>query len=111
MRITIVALLAAAFSTAAAAQSLSGEQIRNALIGHTISGVEDGEAYSEHLNADGTISGRSPSGDYSGRWRITRDEICFRYDDDEDWDCNEVSLRGNKITWDDGSSAALSEER
>jgi hypothetical protein len=39
------------------AQSLSGNQIRDTLIGNTLTGVADGESYSEHLNSDGTISG------------------------------------------------------
>lgn len=107
MRIAIAVLFTAALSTTAFAQSLSGEQIRQALIGHTITGTEDGEAYSEYLNPNGTISGRSPSGAYAGKWRITDDEICFIYDDSKGWDCNEVKLRGSEIIWDDNTTARL----
>src|SRR5882724_241683 len=81
MRIAlIVASTILAFSTTAFGQSLSGKQIRETLIGNTFSGVdEDGESFSERLNPDGLISGRSPSGSYSGRWRISGKQICFLY--------------------------------
>jgi len=68
-----------ALSTTAFAQSLSGDLIGTTLVGNIFSGVADGESYSEHLNPDGTISGQSPSSAYSGKWRISGDEICFSY--------------------------------
>ena len=112
MRIAlIVASTILAFTTTAFGQSLSGKQIRETLIGNTISGVEDGESYSEHLNPDGTISGRSPSGSYSGRWRISGNQICFLYPEAHrptEWDCTEVRLDGNRITWEDNTTATLS---
>ena len=112
MRILLLATVTLALSSTAFAQSLSGSQIRETLVGKTISGVEDGESYSEYLNPDGTISGRSPSGRYSGRWRISGDEICFLYDEEGmrnagKWDCNEVTLRGSRIIWDDNTTATL----
>jgi hypothetical protein len=55
MRIALLAGITLALTTAASAQSLSGDQIRTTLIGNTFSGLADGETYSEHLNADGTI--------------------------------------------------------
>lgn len=106
----IVASTILAFSTAAFGQSLSGKQIRETLIGSTFSGVdEDGESFSERLNSDGTISGRSPSGSYSGRWRISGKEICLLYPDQSaEWDCTEVRLDGDQITWDDETTVTLS---
>jgi hypothetical protein len=98
-----------AFSTTASGQSLSGDQIRETLIGNTLSGVEDGKSYSEHLNPDGTISGRSASGSYSGRWRISGNRICFLYaEGSTKSDCTEVSLDGDRITWGDNTTATLS---
>jgi hypothetical protein len=114
MRIAlIVATTILAFSTTAFAQTLSGKQIRETLIGNTFSGVdEDGDSFSERLNRDGTISGQSPSGSYSGRWRISGNQICFLYpeeDESPEWDCTEVRLDGNRITWeDDNTTATLS---
>jgi hypothetical protein len=113
MRIAlIVASTILAFSTAAFGQSLSGKQIRETLIGNTFSGVdEDGESFSEHLNPDGTISGRSQSDSYSGRWRISGNQICFLYpqgDQSTKWDCTKVRLDGDRITWEDKTTATLS---
>jgi len=116
MRIAlIVATTILAFSTTAFAQTLSGKQIRETLIGNTFSGVdEDGESFSESLNLDGTISGQSPSGSYSGRWRISGNQICFLYpeeDESPEWGCTEVRLDGDRITWEeDGTTATLSRE-
>jgi hypothetical protein len=112
MRVMLLAGVTLALSTTAFAQALSGTQIRQALVGKTISGIENGEAYSEYLSPDGAISGRSSSGVYSGRWRILDNEICFLYEEDAGrggkWDCNEVRLRGNQIIWEDNSTATVS---
>ena len=100
-----------ALSTTAFAQSLSGDQIRETLVGNTMSGFDDGEVFHEYLNPNGTISGSTPSGRYSGQWRISGDEICFAYDTNAKsgpkWDCSEVRLRRNRIIWDDNSTATL----
>ncbi|MFY9840245.1 MAG: hypothetical protein WAK55_28015 [Xanthobacteraceae bacterium] len=112
MRIALLAGITLALSTAAFAQSLSGDQIKTRFIGNTFSGFADGESYSEHLNADGTISGHSPSGAYAGRWRISGDQICFSYPEGKrsaKWDCTEVKLKGSRIIWDDNTTAKLSE--
>jgi len=113
MRIALIVVSTIlAFSTAAFGQSLYGKQIRETLIGNTFSGVdEDGESFSERLNPDGTISGRSPSGSYSGRWRISGNQICFLYpqgDQSTEWDCTKVRLDGNRITWEDDTTVTLS---
>jgi hypothetical protein len=108
MRIAMLAAAILALSTTAFAQSLSGNQIRQTLVGGTISGVENGETYSERLNPNGTISGRSKSGAYSGRWRISGDEICLLEEGARQWDCNEVRVQGDKIIWDDNTTATLS---
>ena len=106
----LVASITVALSSTAFAQSLSGNQIRETLIGNTLTGVADGESYSEHLNSDGTISGWSPSGRYSGKWRISGNEICFSYEESKragKWDCTEVKLQGSRITYDDKTTANL----
>ena len=116
MRVASLACVVLLASTAAFAQppsgtrTLSGNEIRRVLIGNTISGVDDGESYSERLNPDGTISGKSGSDSYSGRWRITGNQICFWYEEDKsanEWDCSTARLRGNSITWDDNVTAVL----
>jgi hypothetical protein len=112
MRVMLLAGVALALSTTAFAQELSGTQIRQALVGKTISGIENGESYSEYLSPDGGISGRSPSGAYSGRWAISGNEICFLYEEGSrrsgKWDCNDVRLHGNRIIWDNNTTATVS---
>jgi hypothetical protein len=114
MRIAlIVAGTILAFSTTASGQSLSGDRIRETLIGNTFTGVEGGESYSEYLNPNGTISGRSPSGSYSGRWSISGNRICFLYPQGHGspkWDCTGVTLDGDRITWEDKTTATLSRD-
>lgn len=97
-----------ALSTAAYAQFaqlLSAKDIHSHLVGNTITGVEDGEQYIEYLRPDGTISGQSPSGSYTGAWRISRNQMCFFYYSEpgeakqRNWDCSKVSIEGDKVFW------------
>ena len=105
MRILLLATVISALSTTAFAQSLSGDQIRERLVGNTMSGFDDGEYYSQVLNPDGSITGRSSSGSYRGRWNISGNEICLSYESESD--CTGVKLRGGRIIWDDGTGAWL----
>ena len=105
MRILLLATVIAALSTTAFAQSLSGDQIRERLVGNTMSGFDDGEYYSQVLNPDGSITGQSSSGSYRGRWNISGNEICLSYESESD--CTGVKLRGSRSIWDDGTTAWL----
>jgi hypothetical protein len=118
MRVLLLAIIALVVATAGFARSpsgaghLSGAQIRQTLIGKTLSGVDKGESYSESLNPDGTIAGHSASGDYSGRWRITGNQICFFYEEETKggkWDCTGARLQGAQVTWDDGTTAMVND--
>ncbi len=89
-------------------------QIRESLVGNTISGEENGKKYVEFLHPDGRILGEDREGRYTGRWQLNRGRICFTYDKEDgkmtDWDCPQVTLEGARITWtNDGerSSAIL----
>jgi hypothetical protein len=78
------------------------DQIREALIGSTISGVEDGKSYVEFLQPDGRIDGDGREGRYSGHWQIAKGQICFSYDEDgkaNSWDCVKVGIEGARIVW------------
>ena len=118
MRVLLLAIMALVLSTAAFARSssgagqLSGAQIQQTLVGKTLSGMEKGESYSETLNPDGTITGHSASGDYSGRWRITGNQICFFYEEETNggkWDCTGARLQGAQVTYDDGTTAMVTD--
>jgi hypothetical protein len=78
------------------------EQIREALIGNTLSGVEEGKSYVEFLQPDGRIDGEEREGRYTGHWQIAKGQICFSYDDDDkatNWDCVKVGIEGSRIVW------------
>ncbi len=105
MRSLLLAAVTMALSTTAFAQSLSGSQIRERLVGNIMSGVDKGECFSQVLNPDGSIAGQSPSGTYWGRWNISGNEICLSYESESD--CTGVKLRGGRIIWDDGTGAWL----
>jgi hypothetical protein len=92
-----------------ASQQLSSEEIRTSIVGNTLAGVQDGEAYTEFLRSDGTISGRAKSGEYSGEWRISGNRICFLYrEDKKNWDCSYVKLRGSQVVWSQKGGASFS---
>ena len=82
---------------------INDAQIREAIVGNTISGREDGAAYVEFINPDGRIVGEDRDGRYTGRWRLNEGRICFSYDKDggkaSDWDCAQVGLEGSRIVW------------
>jgi hypothetical protein len=95
--------------------ALTNEDIRAKLIGNTISGVEDGEAYDEYLKPDGKISGRSASEKYTGQWRVADGQICFYYNEtgksvtnSKNWDCSFVAVDGSKVIWDPGPDQSQS---
>jgi hypothetical protein len=87
------------------------EQIRLAIIGNTVSGTEDGRAYTEYFLPDGQIRGVDPEGPYSGEWRISGRKLCERYfaqrteeaiSDDgspSDWECMGVEIVGSRFAW------------
>jgi hypothetical protein len=110
MRITFALCIASMLSSQALGQAtmpLSGDLLRETLIGNTIAGIENGESYSEYLRSDGSISGLSGSDKYSGRWRISGDQICFLYpEESRNWDCTQASLQGNEIIWSDKGGVA-----
>lgn len=86
----------------AADATLNAADIRARIIGHTLSGREDGRTYRETLFANGRIKGVDDEGNYTGRWSIRKDRLCFIYDDDEDedeWECSAVRLDGDAVTF------------
>lgn len=88
----------------------SDDQIREALVGNTISGEENGKAYTEYLNPNGTISGDAVDGRYKGEWVISGARICLRYDekDKENWDCSLVDVGNGQVTFTgDGNAEVL----
>lgn len=82
-------------SLASAATMATGAQISASISGNTVQGsmVASG-AYTEFYGADGVIKGK----DYSGRWRVNGDTMCFQYGQDPEA-CWQVKLDGDQVTW------------
>ncbi len=82
MRLTLAfALLAAAMSAASAAERLSGEQIKSAFEGNTVSGrYTNGGFFTEYHDADGRALGNNgwqPNKDAC--WITKADQVCYYY--------------------------------
>src|SRR5262249_5040354 len=88
-------LLAVALAGAAAADKLSGAQIRQAVVGNTVQGTMEGSGdYAEFYEQDGTIKAQA----YSGAWTIEGDEMFFQYGSDPKM-CWEVAREGDTLQW------------
>src|SRR5262245_58519743 len=80
---------------ASAADKLSGEQIRAAIVGNTVQGTMEGTGdYAEYYQQDGTIYAQS----YGGAWTIEGDRMCFQYGSDPKA-CWEVAKEGDTLQW------------
>jgi hypothetical protein len=93
---------------ALAGTAATGEQITAAISGNTVQGsmIASG-AYTEFYGADGVIKGK----DYSGKWRINGDTMCFQYGQDPEA-CWQVRIDGDQVTWvkdgkDDGTGTIV----
>jgi hypothetical protein len=93
----LVVAIACAFvpGLAAAGEMLSGDQIVARLSGKTVSGaMETGGAYAEYYQADGMIKAK----DYTGRWSVEGDSMCFQYGSDPQG-CWQVAVEGDTVEW------------
>ncbi|MCA3572688.1 MAG: hypothetical protein IOC86_02145 [Aestuariivirga sp.] len=103
-----LALIALAGGTAEASGLATGEQISAAISGNTVQGsMVAAGAYTEFYGADGVIKGK----DYSGKWRVNGDAMCFQYGADPEA-CWQVRLDGMQVTWvkegkDDGTGTIV----
>lgn len=100
----ILAIVAISFPAIARSEMLSNDdQIRKALVGNTIAGEENGEAYKEYLSPDGRILGEDRQGRYAGHWMIAGGQMCMRYvqraEKESNWDCSKVEVEGAEVTW------------
>ena len=103
-----IAMTLAATSMAQASGLATGEQISTAISGNTVQGsMVAAGAYTEFYGADGVIKGK----DYSGKWRVNGDTMCFQYGTDPEA-CWSVKISGSDVTWvkdgkDDGTGTIV----
>jgi hypothetical protein len=103
----------AAVACAVRAKVLTSDaEIRQALVGNTISGVEKGKAFTEYLHPDGRITGEAADGRYTGHWAISGARMCLRYangDGEEGgWDCSLIDIDGTQVMWSGDGKASVS---
>lgn len=105
---TLAAVLTLVTAPAFGQDLATGAQIEAAIAGNTVQGsMLDAGAYTEFYQADGQIRGK----DYTGKWSISGDQMCFDYG--EGADCWSVRIDGSAVTWvkdgvDDGTGTILS---
>ena len=94
-RIFPVALVLGLMPLAAVAQELAtGAEISAAITGNTVQGsMTASGAYTEFYAADGAIKAK----DYSGKWTVEGDAMCFDYGEGKD--CWGVRIDGEAVTW------------
>lgn len=90
----LAAILCVAALPAAAAEMLSGDQIKTLVAGNTIAGAMGDTDYAEYYQADGTIKADG----YTGVWTIESDAMCFQYGSDPK-SCWQVGRNGDEIQW------------
>jgi hypothetical protein len=85
-------LLAAAPAIAAPADEAT---IREAIVGNTVQGeMAMSGRYTEFYAANGEIRGK----DYTGKWTIEGNQMCFQYGD-EPPSCWQVEIDRQNVTW------------
>jgi hypothetical protein len=97
--IALATMLTLVGVTAHAAEPLTGDGIRAALVGNTVSGMmeasEGGPSpYAEYYDPDGTIRGDG----YAGRWEIEGDTVCLTYEQGPKA-CWQVAQDGDELQW------------
>lgn len=78
-----------------AGDALTGDEIKASVSDSTVQGtMNDGMAYTEFYQADGTIKGK----DYTGKWTIEGDSMCFIYGSDPKM-CYQIRKAADGIEW------------
>lgn len=73
----------------------SGDALRAALIGNSVQGsMLASGGFAEYYAPDGSIH----AADYSGKWTITGDKMCFAYGEDPA-NCWAAVISGNHVIW------------
>ncbi|MDB5657480.1 MAG: hypothetical protein JWS10_95 [Cypionkella sp.] len=80
---------------AGAADLATGDAIRSALVGNTVTGsMSASGAYAEFYAPDGSLH----AADYTGKWAVKGDKMCFAYGQDPE-NCWSVVIDGAHVVW------------
>jgi len=78
-------------------------QAWSALVGNSISGMEDGKPLVEHYLADGTAKSMSGNEISTGKWALVGDTVCFKYG--EETECYKIEVVDNTATFTDSKGS------
>ena len=78
-------------------------QAWSALVGNSISGMEDGKPLVEHYLADGTAKSMTGNEISTGKWALVGDTVCFKYDNDTE--CYKIEVVGDTATFTDAKGS------
>lgn len=76
-----------------------------ALVGNSISGMEDGKPLVEHYRADGTAKSMVGNEITSGQWALVGETVCFKYDNETE--CYRLEVIDNTATFTDSKGTGL----
>jgi pyruvate/2-oxoglutarate dehydrogenase complex dihydrolipoamide acyltransferase (E2) component len=89
----------------AAPARLVGLAAWSALVGNSISGMDDGKPLVEHYAADGTAKSMHGNEISKGQWALVGETVCFKYDGDTD--CYRIEVVDSTVTFTDAKGAGL----
>jgi hypothetical protein len=96
---TTIALFMALTFAASAQEKLVGVAAWNALVGNSITGMEDGEVLVEYYAPDGTAKSMLGNEIVTGKWALVGEAVCFKYTDDKEMECYRVEVMGDSATF------------
>jgi hypothetical protein len=95
----------AAAAAPAAPVRLSGLAAWSALVGNSITGMEDGKPLTEYYAANGAAKSMVGNEITSGTWALVGETVCFKYDSDTE--CYRLEVIDNTATFTDSKGKGL----
>ena len=95
----VASVLALAVSALADERRLTGAEIRDALSGNTVSGIQDGVAWKQYFDPSGQTTYVSGGRASPGRWSVRGDRYCSQWPPSERWDCYTMTGDGDRMTF------------
>ncbi|MGI9412117.1 MAG: hypothetical protein ACR2PM_00500 [Hyphomicrobiales bacterium] len=78
---------------------LTGDEIRAALSGNTVEGVQDGADWKQYFDRNGQTTYVSGGRASPGRWAVRGDRYCSQWPPSERWDCYRMTGEGDRMTF------------
>ena len=96
---TCLVMLASTPIAGADERPLTGAEIKDALSGNTVAGVQDGQAWKQYFDPNGRTTYVSGGRASPGRWSVRGDKYCSQWPPSERWDCYAMTGEAGKMTF------------